>query len=276
MNKKSVPPLDSGQVKRLAETLGEVTTGGELDLVLSEARLPASDISTKWRRLRDSFERDQSASGSANSVLRFVKILLTPSRFTDDKELFERVRSEVNKTLSFSGLRLEPNGDLVHVSASRTIDEARLRADRLRARLEERNVHADVLSFCRPELTERNYFHAVLEATKSVAEKIRRRTGLEDDGSELAQNAFSLNNPALMVNDLATPSERNKQTGISLMAQGMFSMFRNPTAHTPKVLWAVSEEEVLDLLTIASMLHRRLDAARFGPGAPNYQSTRAA
>jgi hypothetical protein len=54
-----------------------------------------------------------------------------------------------------------------------TIDEAKVRANRLRSELERRHVHSDVLAFCRAELLQENYFHAVLEATKSVSEKIR-------------------------------------------------------------------------------------------------------
>jgi len=41
-----------------------------------------------------------------------------------------------------------------------------------------RGIAGDVLRFCRPELLEGNYFHAVFEATKSVAQKLRDRTGL--------------------------------------------------------------------------------------------------
>jgi hypothetical protein len=36
----------------------------------------------------------------------------------------------------------------------------------------------DVLKFCREELVADNYFHAVLEAVKSIADKLRVRTGL--------------------------------------------------------------------------------------------------
>lgn len=41
----------------------------------------------------------------------------------------------------------------------------------------------------------------------------------------------------------------------------MFGTFRNVTAHAPRVSWVITEEDALDLLTIASLLHRRLDKA---------------
>ena len=40
---------------------------------------------------------------------------------------------------------------------------------------------------------------------------------------------------------------------------GMFGTFGNVTAHGEKLTWDVSEQDALDLLTLVSMLHRRLD-----------------
>jgi hypothetical protein len=45
--------------------------------------------------------------------------------------------------------------------AARTLTEAEQRADRLQNELR-RQVHADVLKFCRAELLQENSFHAVL------------------------------------------------------------------------------------------------------------------
>lgn len=36
-------------------------------------------------------------------------------------------------------------------------------------------------------------------------------------------------------------------------------MFRNPTAHEPKVDWEISEQNALEILGIISYCHRRLD-----------------
>ena len=62
-------------------------------------------------------------------------------------------------------------------------------------------------------------------------------------------------------NDLRTEWERSEQTGLATLLKGLFGTFRNPSAHAPKVQWATSKLEALDLLTLASMLHRRLDGA---------------
>ena len=133
-----------------------------------------------------------------------------------------------------------------------------------------------MLAFCRAELTEHNYFHAVLEASKSVVEKIRSLTALTGDGASLIDEAFTLKNPALLFNDLTDDSERSEHVGLATMAKALWAIYRNPTAHAPKVKWAVVEQDALDMLTIASMLHRRLDQARLAPGAPAWQLQAAA
>jgi hypothetical protein len=42
--------------------------------------------------------------------------------------------------------------------------------------LTRRGVHSEVQRFCRAELRAYNNFHAVLEAMKSIAKKLRQRT----------------------------------------------------------------------------------------------------
>jgi uncharacterized protein (TIGR02391 family) len=100
------------------------------------------------------------------------------------------------------------------------------------------------------------------EASKSVADKLRTKTGQEGDGSPLVDaTCLPKSGPRIAFNSLATEWELSEQTGIAMLMKGLFSTFRNPTAHAPKVLWATSRSQALDMLTLASMLHRRLDDA---------------
>ncbi len=175
---------------------------------------------------------------------------------------FEECRSLVNERLLFSGMQLLEDGKLGRVKAATTISEAQQRADDLRAELVRRDVHSEVLHFCRAELLQRNYFHAVLEASKSVAERLRTLTGATGDGAPLVDATCSLSSgPRLAFNSLATDWERSEQTGLATLMKGLFGTFRNPTAHAPKVLWVTSRRDALDMFTLASMLHRRLDDA---------------
>ena len=188
--------------------------------------------------------------------------MMNPVRFTSQMQ-YDDCRGRVNEKLLFSGLKVREDGKVVREArAATTVAEAQQRAHELRAELTRRDVHPDVLRFCRAELLQYNYFHAVLEASKSVADKLRTKTGEDGDGSPLVDATCSLKSgPRIAFNDLATEWERSEQTGIAMLLKGMFSTFRNPTAHAPKVLWATSRSEALDMLTLASMLHRRLDDA---------------
>lgn len=120
-------------------------------------------------------------------------------------------------------------------------------------------------TFVNGKLVERpgeNYFHAVLEASKSVADKLRNLAAMTGDGSPLVDAACSLaSGPRIAFNGLVTDWERSEQTGIATLMKGLFSTIRNPAAHAPRVLWATSRQDAFDMLTLASMLHRRLDDA---------------
>jgi uncharacterized protein (TIGR02391 family) len=118
-----------------------------------------------------------------------------------------------------------------------------------------------VLAFCRAELLEENYFHAILEATKSVADKLRTRISLLSDGAELVDSAFKISHPLLALNSLVSETEQSEQKGFGNLLKGVFGMFRNPTAYAPKVRKAYTEQEALDLLTLVSFMHRMIDAS---------------
>jgi uncharacterized protein (TIGR02391 family) len=154
---------------------------------------------------------------------------------------------------------------LSSVDRATTLPEAQRRARDLRGDLEGRGVHPDVLIFCRAELLVDNYFHAVQEAVKSVAEKMRLRTGLSDDGSSLVDRVLGGELPLLAINPRSTISERSEQSGFANLVRGTFGMFRNPTAHEARVRWTMTKEDAEDLLTIVSLIHRRLDKADMPP-----------
>jgi len=124
-------------------------------------------------------------------------------------------------------------------------------------------VHPDILKYCQEELLVDNYFHVVFEATKSVADKIRIRTDLTSDGASLIDEAFSFKEkiPHLALNALETESEQSEQKGFMNLVKGLFGTFRNTTAHAPKIKWSIEEQDALDILSMVSLIHRRLDTA---------------
>lgn len=261
----SFPPAELESVCRVLADTGDGLTGSEIGMLLTLLSLadPAAGI-TKWKRLLAALSAQQQHDGCSNNVIRFILEAMKPVRYVGKSEVFETRRIQLNHVLVFAGVELGADGQLRKREAARTLSEAEARAGRLKAELLKRSVHPDVLRFCRAELLQDNYFHAVLEATKSVADKIRAKTGLTGDGAELADDALALGKagiPFLAFNSLRTDSEQSEQKGLLNLMKGLFGTFRNPTAHAPKVSWNMTEQDALDLLTIASFLHRRLDGS---------------
>lgn len=271
MTKRVFPRLKAAQLEAVCRELGEAMSGSQLGRLLADAGIrDVSTESTKWKRLYQCLSNRQALDGNGQAVGLFIKRALAPERFAQEPDRFEGHRDSVNLTLGFLGLELRENGKLYPAKPTTTIGEAQERANFLKKKLSERNVHPDVLLFCRAELVQKNYFHAVFEATKSVADKIRTRTGLTTDGAALVDDACGISSgmPALAFNMLQTETEKSEHKGLATLTRGMFGTFRNPTAHEPKISWPIGLEDALDLLTIASMLHRRLDAAHVTSVAP--------
>lgn len=268
------PKLTDANLEALCNILGDTgsgLTGSEIGRYLGDCKIadPFPGM-TKRHRLFEALQRRQNADGCSNNVLAFVKRVMDPVRFVGNGSYFDGMRGQVNVVLAFTGLELRDDGQLRRRNAATTLNQAEAAAGALRKALVDRRVHGDVLRFCRAELIADNYFHAVFEATKSVAEKLRDRAGLLSDGAPLVDEALGLGKsgiPRLAFNSLRTESERSEHTGLMNLIKGLFGAFRNTTAHAPKIHWNVTEQDALDILTTVSLVHRRLDSAVRTPTA---------
>ena len=63
------------------------------------------------------------------------------------------------------------------------------------------------------------------------------------------------------MNSLQNESEQSEQKGFMNLLKGLFGTFRNTTAHAPKITWRIEEQDALDILSMVSLVHRRLDNA---------------
>ena len=261
-----IPAFPAAAVEAICRELADSATGTQITNLIAGLKVretPASQTATKWKRLFNAVAEKQNQQHDGRPLIRLVTEMMAPVRFGSPAE-HDAHRAAVNARLLLYGYQVLDDGRVARATAARTVSEAQQRADSLKAELARRDVHPDVLAFCRAELVQQNYFHAVLEAAKSVAEKIRARTGLTGDGSAIVDQAFGLSNgaPMLAFNSLQSDWERSEHTGLATLCKGLFSTFRNPTAHAPKIRWALERSEALDMLTLASMLHRRIDDAR--------------
>lgn len=255
----------------ICRVLGEVVLGSQIPNLIAALKVPeppGEERNTKWKRLFNAVAVAQNRQGDGRPLLKLVGDVMQPVRFSSSDE-FEAHRATLNERLLLSGFQVRDDGKVARVRRAATLAEAEQRADALRVELVRRDVHPDVLHFCRAELTQHNYFHAVLEACKSVAQKLRDLSGNEGDGATLVDSTCSMNSgPIVAFNPLSNEWERSEQTGLATLLKGLFGTFRNPSAHAPKVLWATSQRDALDMMTLASMLHRRLDDATIKSEAP--------
>jgi uncharacterized protein (TIGR02391 family) len=270
-----IAPISAEGLRRLCEVIAETSeglTGMEITQLLEQTGIddptpksnsPYGHYATNKRdRLYAALGNRQQNDGSANSVLDFVQRAMNPVRYTNSPAVFEERRAQINEVLAFSAMMLNEAGKLVARSQANTLSESRRRASRLRQQLQERGAHSHILAACGSEIRDDNYFHTVLEAAKSLAEEIRQQSGLTEDGIPLIDRAFEkgiAQYPILAFSKLQTPTEWSEQRGLANLLRGVFGAIRNPTAHDPKVNWNLREEDALDMLSLMSLLHRRLD-----------------
>lgn len=261
-----IPVLPDAVVEAVAKTLGDSATGTEISNILFAIHvIDTSDDSTKWRRINRTFLDRQRGDKCANKLGDFIERVAAPARWTGQRDVYARFRDKLNEALHLAGLHLAENGKLEAVKVAQTLDEAAERANRLKALLQKRNVHPAVLRFSeRLLIRDGNYFHAVFEATKSVFDRLRTMSGSKADGNVLIDETLEQGKrpfPLVALNRYDTASLQNEQKGIAHLARGLVHAFRNVTAHEPQIEWMISEDDALDMMSIASLIHRRLDSA---------------
>ena len=263
---EQIQPFNPQKLEAACRVLADTErglTGSEIGYLIQDCKIV--DITpdmTKWKRLFNALVEAQNKHQVGNHLIMFINRALDPVGYARDKEKFEWRRSELNVVLSFSGYSVGEDGKVVRAQKETTLKGARARAGALRATLEDRGAHIEVFNYCRAELLEENYFHAVLEAIKGVAQRVRDLSSLTTDGADLVNSAFSIKSPILAINSLITETDKSEQKGFSNILIGLFGAVRNPTAHAPKVLWPMTEQDALDIFSLVSFVHRKLDNAK--------------
>lgn len=261
--------LPDGVLDSVAHTLGDALTGTLITNILAACTISdqSAEGSTKWKRLYFTFTRLQAEDTCGNRVGLIIETAMEPSRWSSDESRarYHGVREQLNTALVMVGIELGPGGKLQTVKPATTLDEAHERVNRLRAVLRQRGVHPEVLSACNKLiLRDDNYFHAVFEVTKSIADRLRSMTGLSLDGNPLVDATLECGSrrfPLVALNRYDSDSLKNEQRGIAHLTRGLFHAFRNVTAHVPANVGIISEQDALDMISTASLVHRRLDVA---------------
>jgi uncharacterized protein (TIGR02391 family) len=263
---KRLPTIESGILEAIARTIGDTTegfNGQDIGRFLKECDLIDSDpLNTKWKRIYNSFVLFQNEHQVSNHVIRFINHVMKPSLHLKNVPRFHWMKDHLNVALGLCGYRVDESGVVRTTNKVTTLSDAKARSASLRMKLEERKAHAEVFRFCDEQLLENNYFHAVLEAVKSITSRIRSISGLSGDGSELIDGALSSVkgiDPIIKINAYDTDTKKGEQRGFINLLKGLYGTFRNPLSHEAKIEWEITEEDALDILSLISLIHRKLD-----------------
>ena len=263
-----VPPFDAAVVKGIAEVLGATDSGlTGTEIAHTLAQVPVPDVNptlTKRHRLFNALAERQNKNGAGNCVVAFMNEAMAPVRYRDSPALFSRRQDDLNLVLIHAGYCITDQGKVGRAKSGKatTLDQAAERAGTIRTELRRRGTHPGLLLYCTVELLQKNNFHALLEAAKSIPDRIRRETGQTSDGTELVKTTLTnASGPLLAINAGRTATDRSEQSGFANLVSGLLALYRNPTAHDPRLHRAVSDKELAEALTAMSMVHRRLDGA---------------
>ena len=256
------PSFDDITLRNLSNIISDILTHKQISEQFSSAGITENgEGSNKTDRIYYALKAKQKQDKCGNNVLAFVVKLLNPKRYGDEAD-YERDRTRFNEKLLFEGIEIDKRGEARTVQKARTISEAKERSNKIKQKVHGIGIHRDILPYCEEEWLKENYFHAILEITKSVAEKLRHLSGYTSDGSDLIDECFGLGKdkkPMLAFNTLQSQSDESEHKGFGNFCKGFFSMYRNPKAHNPKILEETQLTEMTEVLVVATIIQNKLD-----------------
>jgi len=255
--------FDLNTLKSLSIIVGEqILTHRQINEQFQNAGLTdTGEGSNKPDRIYYTLKARQIQDKCANNILSFLLKIINPKRYDSEAD-FEKHRTAINEKLLYEGIEIDKSGQAKAVDKAKTIPEAKRRSMRIKERVHGIGVHPDILPYCEAEWLNENYFHAILEITKSVAERLRQKSGYASDGSALVDECFALGKdkkPMLAFNTLQSESDESEHKGFGNFIKGFFSMYRNPKAHDPKLMEDTQLTEMTEVLVVATIIQNKLD-----------------
>ena len=119
-------------------------------------------------------------------------------------------------------------------------------------------LHPRIDRVSRATFEDGHYAEAIRNAFKEVIVTAREVSGLRDlDGKKLMDQAFSVTNPKIKLNNLVTQSEKDEQQSFLLMFGGAALGIRSPKAQD--TVQQNDPYQALEYLSIASLLLKKID-----------------
>lgn len=268
--------ISQEHLKAICDVLAHTDEGltkSELSLKLGQCGIPLLDNGyrnngltytvglNKRDWLYNCLAAEINASKSYTKIFAFVESALNPASFVSETKrgTYEIMLDGTNKVLMLIGLEVGRDGKIAEVVKASSLDEVDRRVNSLSKKLYDRAIHHEVKKYCVKDYLRKDYYDAVFEAAKGIAQRIREMTGLTTDGSNLVQTAFAKNDPYIYLNLMQNESEISEHNGLRELLESIFHLVRNPAAHTPKINWKSDETKALDVLTLISLAHKYLD-----------------
>lgn len=268
--------INQQQLKSICDVLADTNHGltkSELTLKLGQSGIIAVDDGSRsdgytyefglnkrdW--LYNCFANEVNTKKTFVKIYNFIENALDPVSYTtsEKRDKYNHLLEETNKVLLLIGLEIQKDGKIKQAVKATSLDEVDHRVNNLHRQLYNRAIHPDVSKYCIKDYLRKDYYDAVFEASKGLAQRVRDISGLSMDGGTLFQTAFNKSNPYIFFNTMQTDSEKSEYIGLRELLESIFHLVRNPAAHTPKINWYTDETKALDILTLISFAHKYLD-----------------
>lgn len=274
-NAEPVPPFAPEFVRAVCDVLAQTDTPGlsnsEIDQLLSQLRLGGRDTGLNKRTsLFYALYNAQVPKQTGQPVVRFINAAMAPIRYANARTRFEDLRSQLNEVMIFHSFSVSEKGRLTRASSgASTLSEGAKLAGRLHAELRRRGAHPLLFQYCDEELVTRSLFHGLLEAAKSIPDRVRQMSGLAGDGSALYDQVLGTNtqHPLLFINTFESESDISEHRGFKNLLLGIHGHYRNPRAHSSRISANERLDDFHDAMSLFSYVHRRLDTASKDPSA---------
>lgn len=148
--------------------------------------------------------------------------------------------------------------ELRKIKLDETVPEIRIPPRELVRRLENHPLVAYIAS-APLELFRNGHFNeSVRKASERFEATVQQKTGLQEIGKGLMSKVFSLTNPLISLNGMATENEKGIQEGYMFMTMGLMRGIRNIFSHGDEN--QRSPEECYEMLLFINWLFRHLPA----------------
>ena len=154
-----INPFNASTLEMLANAIADIDhsiTGSVIHRMLLQSQI--EDISyneqflAKRKKLFNAFAEYQNKNQCANNIILFIQNVLSPQRYVDNADMYNRVKIEINRQLAFEGLCIDDSNQIVRVDKASKISDVQIKVNGLKSRLAVQGAHQLVFSYCNAEL----------------------------------------------------------------------------------------------------------------------------